>query len=278
MALQIASLNSGSNGNCYYVGTENQAVFIDAGISCRETEKRMKRLGLDIHKVKAIFISHEHSDHISGVTTLSKKYQLPVYITPITLQYSNIKIEQHLSKNFKPFETTIIGELCITAFPKSHDGKDPHSFIVNGSNVIIGVFTDIGKVCNNLKKYFKICHAVFLEANYDSEMLMNGNYPTHLKNRISGELGHLSNADALELFINHRSKHLNYLILSHLSQQNNTPDLVKNIFDPYNHLAKIIIASRYEESQIFTIFKKERNDSSEILARQKKSVQLSIFE
>jgi len=86
MSLYITSLNSGSNGNCYYVGNEHEAVLIDVGISCRETETRMKRLGLSMHKVKAIFVSHEHSDHIRGIAVLAKKYRLPVYITPLTLK------------------------------------------------------------------------------------------------------------------------------------------------------------------------------------------------
>ena len=90
MSLYIASINSGSNGNCYYVGNQSEAILVDAGISCRETEKRMKRLGLSMQKVKAIFISHEHSDHINGVAVLSRKYQLPVYITPATLSSSRL--------------------------------------------------------------------------------------------------------------------------------------------------------------------------------------------
>src|ERR1700733_14792259 len=96
MSLYIASLNSGSNGNSYYVGNDRDAVLVDAGISCRETERRMKRLGLSMQKVRAIFVSHEHSDHINGVTVLSRKYQLPVYITPATLKSSGLTLEHHL--------------------------------------------------------------------------------------------------------------------------------------------------------------------------------------
>src|ERR1700733_14600699 len=100
MSLFITSLNSGSNGNCYYIGNETEAVLIDAGISCREVEKRMKRLGLSIEKVKAVFISHEHTDHISGLQVLSKKYQLPVYITRATLSYCRLRPEKHLVMSF----------------------------------------------------------------------------------------------------------------------------------------------------------------------------------
>src|SRR5882762_8626709 len=105
MSLFITSLNSGSNGNCYYIGNDTEAVLIDAGISCRETEKRMKRLGLSMSIVKAIFVSHEHSDHITGIPNLSKKYQLPVFITKPTLTSSGIPIEKHLVHSFKAHQS-----------------------------------------------------------------------------------------------------------------------------------------------------------------------------
>src|SRR6188472_1535374 len=100
MSLFITSLNSGSNGNCYYIGNETDAILVDAGISCSEIEKRMKRLSLDIHKVKAVFISHEHTDHISGVRVLSKKYKLPVYITHVTQRFGGLRIEKNLITPF----------------------------------------------------------------------------------------------------------------------------------------------------------------------------------
>src|SRR5271165_4648147 len=113
MSVFIASLNSGSNGNCYYIGNGQEAVLIDAGISCRETERRMLRLGLPIRRVKAIFVSHEHSDHINGVPVLAKKYQLPVYITQPTLIQGGLSIEEHLVKPFAAFQTIPIGELQV---------------------------------------------------------------------------------------------------------------------------------------------------------------------
>ena len=117
MSLFITSLNSGSNGNCYYIGNETEAILVDAGISCSKIEKRMKRLGLSIQKVKAVFVSHEHTDHISGLQVLTKKYQLPVYITRSTLQYGRLRLEKHLITSFTPHESIIIGNLAITAFP-----------------------------------------------------------------------------------------------------------------------------------------------------------------
>lgn len=253
MSLKIASLNSGSNGNCYYIGNEQEAVFIDAGINCRETEKRMNRLGLDINKVKAIFISHEHSDHIKGVTILSKKYQLPVYITGDTHREARLHIEKNLIRRFSEDRSVQIGGLRITAFKKFHDAGDPHSFMVASATVNVGVFTDLGKPCAKLNHHFNQCHAAFLEANYDEDMLMNGDYPLYLKKRISDGMGHLSNKEALELFKKHRPRFMTHLILSHLSKNNNCPELVKKIFTDNSNSTQIIVASRDMESAIFQI-------------------------
>lgn len=253
MSLFVTSLNSGSNGNCYYLGNQNEAILIDAGISCRETERRMKRLNLSLQKVKAVFISHEHTDHIKGLETLSKKYQLPVYITDKTLFNGRIKLEKHLVRSFKAYENINFGTLSITAFPKFHDAADPYSFIIDCNKIKVGVLTDVGSLCHHIIKHFKQCHAAFLEANYDEAMLNEGNYPYHLKKRISGGMGHLSNNQALELFKKHRSDFMSHLFLSHLSKNNNCPQLVKNLFDANADGVKIVIASRFEETEVYHI-------------------------
>lgn len=253
MSLYITSLNSGSNGNCYYAGNENEAVLIDAGISCREVEKRMKRLNLNVKKVKAVFVSHEHSDHIKGIEILSKKYQIPVYITTNTLFNSGIKIGNHLTVFFGSNESIKIGSLTVTPFPKFHDACDPNSFIVDCKKIRVGIFTDIGAPCEHVIKHFQQCNAAFLEANYDEKMLNDGDYPYHLKKRISGGRGHLSNNQALELFRKHKPAFMSHLILSHLSKNNNDPVLVKDLFNTYADGVEIIIASRYEETNVYHI-------------------------
>ena len=253
MSLFIASLNSGSNGNCYYIGNERDAVLIDAGISCRETERRMLRLGLSMKKIRAIFISHEHSDHINGVSVLSKKYGLPVYITPATLQRSGLQLDHQLVVSFTAYQPVFIGEISISAFPKFHDAAHPHSFIAESRGIKIGILTDIGSVCEHVIRHFAECHAAFLEANYDEELLENGRYPYHLKRRIRGGNGHLSNSQALDVFINHRSPQLSHLLLSHLSRDNNRPELVYELFSQHANGTEIIVASRYEESAVYHI-------------------------
>jgi len=252
MSLQICSINSGSNGNCYYVGNENEAVLIDAGISCRETEKRMKKLGLQMKKVMAIFVSHEHGDHIKGVTTMANRYSLPVYITPKTAG-NGPRLIRHLSRPFAANELIRIGALNITPFVKKHDAIDPHSFIISHEGITVGVFTDLGTACDEVTAQFKKCHAAFLEANYDEVMLQNGPYPVHLKNRIRGDHGHLSNSQALELFMEHRPAFMRHLVLSHLSKENNDPGLVANLFSKQTHGVEVMVASRHEAGPVITI-------------------------
>lgn len=253
MSLTITSLNSGSNGNCYYIGNENEAVLVDAGISCREIERRMLRLGLSLKKVKAIFITHEHTDHIRGLNTLMKKYQIPIYITDGTLQYSRLQHTHSSIFSFKALEEVQIGELLITGFRKFHDASDPHSFIVSYQDVKVGVFTDIGVVCEHVIAHFKQCHAAILEANYDEELLENGKYPYFLKRRITGGKGHLSNRQALALFVEHRPAYMSHLLLGHLSKHNNCPVRVENLFNAHREEVEVIIASRDQEMPIYQI-------------------------
>lgn len=255
MALYISSLNSGSNGNCYYIGNDTDAVLVDAGLSCRETEKRMKRLGLNMRKVRAIFVTHEHADHIHGLTQLVKKFEIPAYITTPTLHEGKLRMAEHLVQTFKPYDPIRIGTLSVMAFPKFHDACDPHSFTVTDGQVKVGVFTDIGAPCKHVIHHFQQCHAAFLEANYDEEMLDNGRYPIHLKNRIRSDHGHLSNVQALRLFTHHRPEYMSHLLLSHLSKHNNHPQIVEDLFRRNARNTKIVIATRYEETPVFRVQK-----------------------
>jgi phosphoribosyl 1,2-cyclic phosphodiesterase len=253
MPLYLASLNSGSNGNCYYISNGMEAVLIDAGISCRETERRMIRLGLSIRSVKAIFISHEHTDHTRGAEVLSRKYSIPVYITAATYRSSRLNLESQVVRPFTAGIPVHFGDLSVNPFSKWHDASEPHSFTVSSNGITAGVFTDIGTACEHVVHHLSQCHAAFLEANYDEEMLENGHYPLFLKKRIRGMEGHLSNDQALELFTTHRPSWMELLVLSHLSAKNNHPDLVHEIFSRHANGTKIVVASRYEETEVFCV-------------------------
>lgn len=278
MSLFIASLNSGSNGNCYYIGNQNEAVLIDAGLSCRETEKRMLRSGLSMHKVRAVFITHEHSDHTKGTEFISRKYRIPVFITDATYRNSRLRLEKQLMKHFGAYAPVQIGSLTVTAFPKLHDASEPHSFIISGVGVTVGVLTDLGTACRHVVKNFGQCNAAFLEANYDEQMLERGPYPVYLKNRIRSEHGHLSNNQALELFTKHKSDSMSHLLLSHLSQDNNNPHMVERLFKAHGGGTHIAIASRHHESPVFQITgEKVENQDYEAKENQLNYIQPELF-
>jgi phosphoribosyl 1,2-cyclic phosphodiesterase len=277
MSLYVTSLNSGSNGNCYYIGNDEDAVLIDAGISCRETEKRMRRLGLKIETVKAVFISHEHGDHIRGAEGIAAKFGIPIYITPATLTHSKLRINAQQIVHFAKDIPIQMGTLTVTAFAKKHDAIDPHSFVIRYGGVSIGVFTDIGVVCDQVARYFSHCHAVFLEANYDHAMLQSGRYPAHLKKRISGGHGHLSNLEAFELFCTHGNHELTHLFLSHLSKENNTPELALQQFAASTGNTRVLVASRDVEMPIFNISGTDTIPEVKETKRAPQSIQINLF-
>lgn len=268
MSLEVASLNSGSNGNCYYIGNYTDAVFIDAGISARETERRMKRLGLSIKKVRAIFITHEHNDHITGLHKLVKRHNIPIYVSQRTRQSMSLEWSLNLAQNFEAYQPIVLGGLSITALPKFHDAADPHSFMITHNGTTVGVFTDMGRVCTHLIKNFRQCHAAILESNYDEDMLETGDYPLPLKNRIRSGWGHISNRQALQLFMEHRPAAMSHLVLGHLSRNNNKPEIVEQLFNAVAGNTKIVVASRYEETPVFQI---------SASAERYKEVQLQLF-
>jgi phosphoribosyl 1,2-cyclic phosphodiesterase len=253
MPLYLASINSGSNGNCYYVGNGHEAVMVDAGISCRETERRMARMGLDIATVKAIFISHEHTDHTRGAEVLSRRHGIPVYITAETHRKSRLWLDPKLLATFSAGTPVHVGALRVDPFPKWHDAAEPHSFTISANGLTAGVFTDIGISCEHVMEHLGRCHAAFLESNYDETMLVNGRYPLYLKRRIQGAEGHLSNDQALDLFLTRRAPWMQLLILSHLSAENNRPELVKELFEKQAGGVRIAVASRYRESEVFVV-------------------------
>ncbi|MFB6318293.1 MBL fold metallo-hydrolase [Saccharicrinis sp. FJH54] len=251
--VEICAIASGSNGNCYYVGNGTDAVLVDVGISRKQVLLRMEAMGLDKHKVRAIFISHEHADHMRGVKVLSKVLDIPVYLTKKTYESSWNPNRPGKYAFFEPDQPVSIGSVTVHPFLKNHDAIEPCSFRIEINGKQVGVFTDIGEPCDNMISHFKQCDAMFLETNYDEEMLWNGPYPYYLKQRVASSNGHLSNFQALTLLQEHAGSNLNHVLLSHLSQENNTPELAVKTFEKVNARYNIQLTSRVEASKVFTL-------------------------
>lgn len=235
---------SGSNGNCYYIGNETDAVLVDAGISAKQITTRMLEAGLDIAKVRGIFISHEHTDHVRGVRVLSNKLQVPAWFSAGTVHALRETERPNLVEIFEPGKSIRIKSFLVHPFTKNHDAADPVSFRVEHDGWHIGVFTDIGEACDRVIGHLRQCHALFLETNYDEKMLWDGNYPYMLKRRVASSHGHLSNDQAFELLRDHAGPELVHVFLSHLSGENNHPEVAAARFQSLTDRFNVKLTSR----------------------------------
>ncbi len=251
--IELCAIASGSNGNCYYVGTESEAILIDVGVSRKQVLLRMKERGLDPEKITGVFISHEHADHTRGIRVLAKNLKVPVYMTKGTFDNTWNPNRPGDYGLFVPGESFIFGEFVIHPFLKKHDAANPCSFRVEVQGKNVGVMTDIGEPCDNVRTHFEKCDAVFLESNYDEEMLENGPYPYPLKQRVLSDVGHLSNEQALELTTTNAGANLKHIILSHLSGENNTPELAYKTFQPLEDQFTLYLTSRIAASELINL-------------------------
>jgi len=251
--LEVCAIASGSNGNCYYIGNETDAVLIDAGISCKQILKRATASGIDTEKIKAIFITHEHSDHLRGARVTAKRLRIPVYMTSRTYlaAYNNLKPDY--PRFFTAGATIEVGKFKVHSFLKNHDASEPCSFRVEYEEKNVGVFTDIGEPCDNVTSHLQLCDVLFLEANYDEIMLRDGRYPFFLKKRIVSEVGHLSNIQALKLVEEFAGKNLKHIFLSHLSAENNTPEIAFETFNILRSRFNVQLTSRYQAGEVCRI-------------------------
>lgn len=242
--IEICALASGSNGNCYYIGNSVDAILVDAGISAKQILLRMEDRELNPSKIRGLFITHEHTDHARGARVLAKRLNIPVYITTGTYQSIQPADRPEHVVFFSPGEQIRAGEFCIHSFTKKHDAAEPCSFRIEYANKQIGVFTDIGEACEEVRTHLSKCHAIFIETNYDEQMLWNGPYPYPLKRRVASEYGHLSNDQAFNLINSYSGNQLQCLFLSHLSKENNTPEKALNSFSKLESNIKVILTDR----------------------------------
>lgn len=228
--VQICALASGSNGNCYYIGNNEEAILIDIGISNMQLIKRLKDAELPLNRIKAILISHEHSDHIKGLRVACDKNNINAYVTKKTWKKLNEEQKPRRFSLFDAGDTIRIGNIKIHSFRKQHDAIDPVSFRVEIDGTNVAVLTDLGVVDTHIKEHLEQSDAAFLECNYETDILEKGNYPYFLKRRIASDLGHLSNQQAFELVSSLNNSPLKTIFLSHISKDNNRLDIAMNTF------------------------------------------------
>lgn len=254
--LSVCVLASGSKGNSVYISDGTTSVLIDAGLSGTEIKRRLNHRGLSPEKISAVLVTHEHSDHIRGAGILSKKYGTPIYMNSKTAVAAVQKIGKiRCIRHFECGTPFMINSLRFHPFSVSHDASDTTGFAVSFDGKKIGIATDLGFVTEMVKNHLTGCNALILEANHDSEMLINGPYPWHLKQRVKGRTGHLSNTDTKALLQEIKHENLAHVVLTHLSEINNTPEKALTEILPVFHETQthITVADQYESSEIFRI-------------------------
>ncbi len=220
--MRFASLGSGSRGNGTLVQNGATTVLVDCGFSLAESERRLARLGIEPHALTAILVTHEHGDHAGGVSTLARKHHLPVWASAGT--FSGWPGRKPKRRHILPVhEAFSLDALHVEPYPVPHDAREPCQFTFSDGMRRLGVLTDVGSLTPHLVRMLSGCDALLLECNYDPDMLANGPYPPSLQARISGRLGHLSNAQSAELLSRIDTRRLRHLVAAHLSEKNNTP-------------------------------------------------------
>jgi len=252
------SLQSGSNGNCIYVEADGVRLLFDAGISGVQAEERLAAHGRDIRQVDGVIISHDHSDHIGHAGIYQRKYGLPLYVTPRTLAAATSRKPLGKLTDIRHFHSSgliRLGGVTVQAISTPHDGEDGAVFIVSAGGKRLGIMTDLGHVFKDLLQLVASLDAVFLESNYDPDMLANGPYPPHLKSRIKGPRGHISNHEAAELLCRATTGgRLRWACLAHLSEQNNHPDVaLKTHRGVLGRSLELAVADRYKVSGVFMV-------------------------
>ena len=235
MGVSLSVLASGSRGNSAMVQSSSTRILVDAGISCRETFKRMQAVGNDPQSLSAIVITHEHSDHVSGLLVLARKLGVPVYMTGATHQAWARAVRDATGEppdtdrmeSFSSGRSFQIGDIAITPFTIPHDAADPVGFTFRSEGVKIGVATDLGYMPASVRDHLRGCDILLLESNHDLEMLRVGPYPWSVKQRVGSRTGHLSNKALAEFFAGDYDGSASYIVLAHLSEQNNHPEVAR---------------------------------------------------
>lgn len=222
--VRIASLGSGSRGNGTLIEDDDTCILIDLGFTLKDTERRLRKLDRSPEDISAVLVTHEHGDHINGVAAFARKYKIPVHLTPGTYHPKKLGSVPGLEQ-INCHRTFNLGSLGIEPVPVPHDAREPCQYIVSSKGIRVGLLTDIGHITPHVQMQYDNCDALLLECNHDTQMLAEGPYPGPLKARVGGTHGHLNNEQAADLLRNVDLGRLRHLVLSHISEKNNHPDL-----------------------------------------------------
>lgn len=245
--LNFCSLYSGSSGNSLFVETQNTKLLVDAGVSCKKIENALQDIKVDPSSIDGILITHEHTDHVQGLGTLSRKFDLPVFVNQETLDAMPKQKDKIPDKNIKTFKISDkfeIGDLLIDPFSIPHDAANPCGFNIYKDDKKISIATDIGHMTNNILKSLEGSLFLMLEANYDPEVLRCSSYPFSLKSRIAGPTGHLPNEMAGKTISYLLKSGLKNAMLGHLSKESNFPELA------YQTVLDELIRNDYNENSL----------------------------
>ena len=262
--LKYCSIGSGSSGNCHYVGYKDTGILIDAGLSGKRITTGLDDINVNIDKIKGIFITHEHSDHIKGAGIISRKYDIPIFANIKTWCAMRDKLGDIKDTNMKVFENDrsySLGDIIIRPFLIPHDASDAVGYNFYAENEKMSIATDIGCITDNIKRHLYKSKLVVLESNYDDNMLMMGSYPYSLKKRVQSEVGHLSNEDAARFCVELIKEGTERILLAHLSKENNFPELAyetsKGILNQNDIVVgqdvKLDVLAREEVSDIYKV-------------------------
>ena len=256
--MRVCLLASGSKGNSLFVESGKTKFLIDAGLSAREILHRLSKIGIESSELNAVFISHEHTDHIRGAGTLARRLGIPVVISYSTHSQSREIFRRNEVIEFESGCSFTFRDMLIDPFPITHDTEDPVGFVIDGPTGRIGVATDLGIATRLVQEKLKGCRALVLESNHDEDMLLNGPYPWHLKQRIKSRHGHLSNDDAAALLGKLVNPDLDGVFLAHLSEVNNDPEMARAAFrkmlDNQNVCCpRLVVGNQYTASELLKI-------------------------
>jgi phosphoribosyl 1,2-cyclic phosphodiesterase len=254
--IRFSLLGSGSAGNAILVEAQGSKILVDNGLSFRQLERRSALVGSSLDDLKAVFITHEHTDHVQGLRVLCNKRPVPIYMTEGT--FSNLpKSARDLPevRHFEAGETVALNGLSLHSFSVSHDAADPVSYVVEAGGVRLGIAADMGGVSGLVRRRLEQCEALVLESNYCPQMLTRSSYPPSIRQRISSRHGHLSNVDACKLLSSVLHDALQLVVLVHISAENNKPELAREMAQRAvgSHQARVCVASQTEPTEMFEV-------------------------